>query len=1172
MTRYDWPALPREEEKDDPGGRVRFTRGFRVDFDPQGARAASLAARQPTQPARAGRGAPRAPASESSNLWQPLGPMTVIDGQAIGNSRIAGRINMLAVHPGGERIYAASANGGVWYSKDAGLSWKSLGGLAATPGVADINRPAQRNACGSIAVVWGSTEGNDLVYVGTGETTHGRDAQPGHSLGGIGILRAQDPALSTSADPWVREADNLLGDGVCRIAVQPGGTKVVAATTKGLFERPAGAGANTDWTKVPGTPFSDLADKCSDVLWTKGDATHPERLWVWVQNGDSAGLWVRSGTATNFDQIIDVPPANARRAAFPMLDPNTVPDQIYVFNDDGGAGAPLLFRVASAAGTPVASAVSSVPNVLGKQGFYDIALAVHPVQKDRVVLGGSTFPAVTPSGVTLLNSGRAPDGAIVVADVANDAGGVLTFGHPNPPQMVGAGVHADIHDLVFSNNGNRLWAACDGGVYRSDDPANLVGFFAVNDGLSVVEANYVACHPTCEGFVVAGLQDNGIITRRSGALWNHDDDGDAGGVAFDPRQPARFFRQYFYGRWTSSDGAFSIPLAASENSPTECAFYSMPAAIAKNRAGAPAGNQDLTQIILGTSRIWYTEDFGTTWVTLPGGTAPPAANLAHDTFGEKITVCRWQSSEVAWILSERKLKRYARTAGTDTASGPGTWTAADVMPVGVVPSGKQKKRPPIPPTMHDSAIWTDVAVNLDPPSGSNAAGTPHGTLGAVYVGTIGKADNADVDTLWWFDGTSQWYSTNLRKDPLGVPAPVISIVCHPDLPAHVWVGTTVGVWHGVRTDHGASPPTWVWEGLVNGLPEAAVEDLAIFKDGDLMLLRAAIAARGVWELRLDVSNVQGRTYLRAHDDDLRYRERAQEKKRDLTTNRSWHGSPDVRPRLAPQARAAPASLPWTQATAGIDPELLRRFQVALRHQTGDLRVRATGRWDGHFNEVLRDLHPPASGTTVSIDAAFWNLNMAAPHGTAEPWSTPLPTEADLFDYTPSLTEGDLDRTSSALPAQPLKVDIIVHQRGLLPMDGANVRVTLLRWTDPRTTNRANPDDHTTWLSGDVPWTEAVNEVLNTDAGTTSQTFADGWSFVGATDATRRQTLSGQTLDPTHPGIAIFDLDLSGVPANTVVLLVAVIRASNVITLTADPLKELVLTKAGIAVRSLRIAT
>src|SRR5262249_26066675 len=157
-----------------------------------------------------------------------------------------------------------------------------------------------------------------------------------------------------------------------------------------------------------------------------------------------------------------------------------------------------------------------------------------------------------------------------------------------------------------------------------------------------------------------------------------------------------------------------------------------------------------------------------------------------------------------------------------------------------------------------------------PPAPERAA-AQHGLKGAVYLGTIGSADDADVDTLWWFDGTSNWFPTGLRKSPTGVPAPVTAIVCDPAHPEEVWVGTTIGVWRGVRTQVGGAAPSWVWEPRVNGLPEAPVEDLAIFSDGSLRLLRAAIASRGSWELRLDVANVVDLTYVRAHDDDLRYR-------------------------------------------------------------------------------------------------------------------------------------------------------------------------------------------------------------------------------------------------------------------------------------------------------------
>ena len=78
--------------------------------------------------------------------------MTVVESRVIGDPRVTGRVNMLAVETiGGQRVYAATANGGVWYSRDGGANWTSVGGFAPTPSD-NIARPAQRHTCGAIAV------------------------------------------------------------------------------------------------------------------------------------------------------------------------------------------------------------------------------------------------------------------------------------------------------------------------------------------------------------------------------------------------------------------------------------------------------------------------------------------------------------------------------------------------------------------------------------------------------------------------------------------------------------------------------------------------------------------------------------------------------------------------------------------------------------------------------------------------------------------------------------------------------------------------------------------------------------------------------------------------------------------------------------------------------------
>jgi hypothetical protein len=578
-------------------------------------------------------------------------------------------------------------------------------------------------------------------------------------------------------------------------------------------------------------------------------------------------------------------------------------------------------------------------------------------------------------------------------------------------------------------------------------------------------------------------------------------------------------------------------------------------------------------------------------VTLPPGSDPlpdgsdPAAVVStrQDDLGAPIRACKWQSPDVAWVLCEQRIERLARTPNSHDGGGPGTWTPQTLTPPGWNPSGKEKKRPPAPPLLGDAKVWTDIAPDLDQPPAPGQPPVQHGLIGALYIGTTGNVDKPGVDTLWWFDGIDHFHPTGLRA---AVPAPVTAVLCDPLSLRQVWVGTTVGVWHGERTDHASGPPTWLWTQMVNGLPEAAVEDLAIFRDGTLVLLRVAIASRGVWELRLDDTTVQDRTYLRVHDDDLRHRLPTPLVQRNLAAGRSWHGSPDVRPRVAPAPPAPPtAAAPWTRA-APPGEQALRRFQAALRSSTNDPRVVANGVWDAYFSEVLRDLGAPTTAVpaapplpalnVVQVDPAYFTTHVTAPHATAEPWGSGVPTEADLYELLPRLTEGTAGATSCQLPPGPARVDVVVHRRGLDPIDGANVRVTLLAWMDPATPPAATPNAPGTWFAGPVPWTDAVNQVLNSGDGKTALPVGAGWRFVlgGATDS-HRVALTNQTIDPVRAGIATFDLDLSGVAPETVVLLVAVIRAGTTaaddVALAAADLETLTRNNANVAVRSLRVA-
>jgi len=1231
MTTYRWPDVGEAlgEAKDDAGGRAGFNLRRRAPAGDAVARALLRAGPGGDAVAR-----PRAPATSDDLLWQPLGPAVLLAGQAEGLPRVSGRVNALCVHPDGQRAYAASANGGVWATIDGGRHWQSVAGLASTP-LTGIKRPAHRNACAALHVLWPTaSDANETVFMGTGEPHVVREGRPGHGEDGVGIFVAVNPLSSAADDPWQHEAPHLVNDIVYGLASSPDRSTVVAATATGLYQRPAApVAALAPWTLVPGLPAAANGAVCTAVRWTQGDPTsvtpanqrRPERLWVWIQDGSNSGLWVRDAGSASFNRVT-VDAANSAfgyavaRAELACLD---LPTRLWLLQDLGG-GSTGLFRITNPKavdGAPQALAVEGVPDIFHGTGWYNLAIAVDPGNENRVALAGNFLgspniqatdsnPAVNADADLLTTADgatRSYDAAILIDTVVAkpaDAARLVYGTAPRAAKMIGIGVHPDVHALTFSNAGATLWTGCDGGVYRNDRPTtSAAGFYACNQGLSISETNFLGASPVHEADLMVGLQDNGVGARASGSVWRVVIKADGGGIVRDPQRPERWFAQYTYGTWGSPAGhATGGPLAWKpvpqpsrvNGGEPAAAFYMLPATIGHTRGGAP-----IAQMLIGTARPWYTDDYGVTWSTLPTGTdafTGGAWNNAQDDLGSPIYACRWQDPDTAWVMTGNAIYKLSRTPGSHEAAAPGTWAkpALKVLDKNAPASsdeGKAKKRTPPDPNqplalLRSSPHWTEIEPNFVPAAGAVPARS------ALYLGTIGHPTAAGVDTLWWYDG-STWMTTELatRGNSGGpLPAPVTAIAVDPALPDEVWVGTTVGVVHGVRSAVAAPPPggrtfNWNWTPLLNGLPESPVEDLVFYKDAPLRLLRAAIGARGVWELRLDTPAVAARSYLRVHEGDLRHRTSARLLQADGTTERPWHASPDIRPRLAPQSiTVTPPTVaaPWTRL-ANPGGDALRRFQAALRSSTGDPRIAATGVWDGYFSEVLRDLAaptvpaapaPPAPllpQNIVRIDPTFFNAHFKNPHRNAEPWGAGPPTLADLLELTPALPEGGPAEAALALPAKAWKVDVVVHHRGRLPRPGADVRVTLLWFVDPAPKDKMAFNEPAKWAAIPGTWTAAVQTMLNS-AGGTGAALPAGWSYaIGSAGTARRVTLGSQTLDPLNAGVATIDLNLTGLKKDRLVLLVAVVRAGGDITLANVPLRQLVLENPAVAVRAVRIA-
>ncbi len=1081
-----------------------------------------------------------APPSAAADLWAPIGPAVTITSDESGSPRVTGRVSDVSIEPiGGRRAYAAAATGGVWYTDDGGASWKALGGWrTADPTAKSLF--ASPLACGCLLVEFHDDPKDDEVWVGTGEGPQFVTGSPGDKPPGIGVLHAVGPSKKPETDPvFTAEATNLLGAGIFRLAKQPGGTGFVAATTKGLVERGSGGGPQLTWSAVSGLPTGDggKALPCTDTVWTAPAGAQQGRLWAALRraNGNMELRCRSDGDDTFTPVVLPVGPGGSPPATRFALAASPSGDTVWVLGDG-----PRVWRIDATQATPAGVLVGTLPAVWGGSTISrsKMAIAVDPSNPARIALGGTADP---------------PDAALFMGVVTGPAAGPLTFTLAGSHR--GQGVHVDILAIRFTKDGSRVWVSCDGGVFVSAASGAEGSFVARNTGLPVVEAGFVACHPTNDAALVLGAQDNATQRRVGETIWRFELGGDGGGIAFDQVLTHRYVAQSFRADWSNGPNPPGAPVRrgaqanwSGENGRAE--FYSMPATIT---------NGALNQLAIGTDRVWFTTDWGGHWVTLPNGLNDPrtgGVNNAQDALpkdGGAVRVLRWATVNQLWVLCRRGLYQMQR-------DNTGRWKRSDV-------SLKDVLHPASSTDVSSQDFCNDIAVH-----------NPQvGPFGSLYLALLGDLGTDEDDSLWWWDGTSKWHKTGLASK---TNAAALAVAVEPGHIDTVYVGTSIGVFRATISFDGDGPKWPNWSRLDNGLPDVAVQDLAVFSSGPVRLLRAATQARGVWELELS-GPVTDRTYVRVHQDDTRRTLPTSvvapfepkiadpaDATRQIDTTYRWHASPDLRvhPKLGPMA--APTSLPWTRAKpAGTKADRfgfwkLWRFQTALRRE--DLRSEPTGRWDLEFDAVLRGNGVPTPGGNATINKAYWESKVTGANLTQLPWDTPRPSEADLAEYLPAESNPFGDRQPSVVvPPGTLTAYVLLHHRGATPAASADVQVTLLYRVVSKWQGKAS----TAWVTGNVGWTAAIAKLL--EDGTPPPPFAP-WLLADTT--TPRHSPVDDVLAGS-PTVATFDVDLGAVKDKQLVLLVAVVHSANDhVTLTEAPLRDLTLASPHVAVRSVLVRT
>ncbi|MEQ8360018.1 MAG: T9SS type A sorting domain-containing protein [Cytophagales bacterium] len=381
--------------------------------------------------------------------WTNLGPSIVPFGG--GN----GRLNFIKFRPDSTNVlFVGAPAGGLWKSTNGGQTFIL------------INDTLPVLGCSDLAI---DPVNNNIMYLATGD----RDGSDTYS---IGVLKSFDGGLTwdTTGLHWIASDQITIG----RLDINPQNEQMIVAASSDGFYKSVNGGLT--WSRKRTGNFKDVHFKPGDssVIYISSNE-------VLVSNdaGESfsgtnvSGFFNRIELAVTEDDpnYVYALGSQGNTSRFESLWRSTNSGQSWTNRFDNTSGVNLLGGDADGGDNR-------------GQGWYDLALAVSPIDKDRVVVGGINV-------WESLNGG----GSFGTNSISHWTGNGATY------------IHADQHDLVFKPNSGDLYAANDGGIFYTTDNGSL--WTDLTETLQITQSYRLGISQNTAGFLQAGNQDNGTIRR-----------------------------------------------------------------------------------------------------------------------------------------------------------------------------------------------------------------------------------------------------------------------------------------------------------------------------------------------------------------------------------------------------------------------------------------------------------------------------------------------------------------------------------------------------------------------------------------------------------------------------------------------------------------------------------
>ena len=379
-----------------------------------------------------------------------------------GPDNVGGRTRCLVIDKDDPSIlYSGGVSGSVFKSTNGGGSWYPL-----TIGEDNFG-----------VVSMAQNDKGELFY-GTGEAgltsaTGGENGTAGFN--GMGIFK------STDGETFSQLTGSQAFGSIFMLTVDPTTDFIYAGSSNGLRVSKDGG---TSWTLVRGGTCRDIQFNSNGVaLASIGNS-------IWRSTTPDVG--------SSYGNITDVAGSSRAAIGWAASDPNyayvvTVSSVAFDGQTYGGGALSGLFR-STDGGQTFTEEVDRISQFfapftiigLQAQGDYDIAIGVHPRDKDRVFIGGIEFAEWS-----------LQEGPKIVGN---------KFSSPTNP----FGIHSDKHLIKFDNSGEDpiMYICSDGGIARTTN-ADLDRYKDINTNM--ITTQFYAIAADAEGRLLGGTQDNNTM-------------------------------------------------------------------------------------------------------------------------------------------------------------------------------------------------------------------------------------------------------------------------------------------------------------------------------------------------------------------------------------------------------------------------------------------------------------------------------------------------------------------------------------------------------------------------------------------------------------------------------------------------------------------------------------